>query len=79
MITYRKFWLVWCTNHPVNSAKHRHYFKGEAVAEAARLASQSPGKQFVILETVQCEEIKIEKYRLVSEFDSFCTNNELPQ
>jgi hypothetical protein len=74
MITYRKFWLVWCTNHPVNSAKKRHFAKCDAAAEAARLALQSPGKQFVVLEAVQCEEIQITKHRVVSHFDYFSFN-----
>jgi hypothetical protein len=73
-MTYRKFWLVWCTNHPVNTAKRRHNYRCEAVKEAARLASQSPGKQFVVLEAVHCEEIQITKHRVVSDFDSFSFN-----
>lgn len=45
-----KFWFVW--NEAGRSPKKKHTSEGEARKEAARLANENPGHEFVVLESV---------------------------
>jgi hypothetical protein len=45
-----KFWMVWNENN--NNPVVKHNTLGQAKGEAEKLATKSPGKKFVVLESL---------------------------